>query len=172
MKACEMANAEKNYRKALEIDPGADEIQANLGALYLHAEKIQEAKRRFQDALAANARNDKALAGLGSCFLAVGDKKSAHDYFAQALGINIQNPQAIFHLVKCAYQIKSYAVAARVVEEYVQIAPININLMYSLAGLQFHLGRMNEARATAKKILELSANHTGAKDLLGMIERF
>lgn len=172
MRANQMASAEKSYKKALEIDPSADEIQANLGALYLHAEKVVEAKRRFQDAFAANPKNDKALAGLGSCLLASGDKRGAHDLFAQALAINLQNSQAIFHLVKCAYEIKSYATAARIVEEYVQTSPININLLYSLAGLQFHLGRMTDARATCDKILELSPTHSGAKELLGMMEQF
>jgi tetratricopeptide (TPR) repeat protein len=172
MRACEMASAERNYKKALELNPSADEIQANLGALYLHAEKIADARRRFQDALAANPRNDKALSGLGSCFLALGDKRNAHDHFAQALEINIHNPQAIFHLVKCAYQLKSYATATRMIEEYVQIAPININLMYSLAGLQFHLGRMDESRKTCEKVLEMNPTHTGAKELLEKMQQF
>jgi Tfp pilus assembly protein PilF len=172
MRAGEMASAEKSYKKALEVDPSADEIQANLGALYLHAEKLIEAKRRFQDAFAANPKNDKALAGLGSCLLASGDQRGAHDLFAQALAINLQNSQAIFHLVKCAYEIKSYATAARIVEDYVQTSPININLLYSLAGLQFHLGRMTDSRTTCEKILELQPEHSGAKELLGMMEQF
>jgi tetratricopeptide (TPR) repeat protein len=172
MRANEMASAEKNYKKALEVDPSADEIQANLGALYLHAEKFTDAKRRFQDAFAANPKNDKALAGLGSCLLATGDKRGAHDLFAQALAINLQNSQAIFHLVKCAYELKSYATAARIVENYIQTSPININLLYSLAGLQFHLGRMTDSRATCDKVLELSPTHSGAKELLGMMEQF
>ena len=172
MRANEMASAEKSYKKALEVDPSADEIQANLGALYLHAEKLTEAKRRFQDAFAANPKNDRALAGLGSCLLASGDIRGAHDLFAQALAINLQNSQAIFHLVKCAYEIKSYATAARIVEDYVQTSPININLLYSLAGLQFHLGRMNDSRTTCDKILELQPEHSGAKELLGMMEQF
>jgi tetratricopeptide (TPR) repeat protein len=169
MRSCEMAAAERNYRKALELDPSADEIQANLGALYLHAEKIEEARRRFQDALASNPRNDKAFSGLGSCFLAMGDKQNAHDHFARALQINLHNPQAIFHLVKCAYQLKSYATAAQVVEKYIEVAPVNINLLYSLAGLQFHLGRVEESRAKCEKILELNPNHSGSRELLGMM---
>jgi tetratricopeptide (TPR) repeat protein len=170
MRSCEMASAERNYRKALEIDPSADEIQANLGALYLHAEKIEEARRRFQDALAANPRNDKAFSGLGSCFLAMGDRQNAHDHFARALQINLHNPQAIFHLVKCAYHLKSYATAANVVEKYIEVAPVNINLLYSLAGLHFHLGRVEESRAKCEKILELNPNHAGSLELLGMMK--
>ena len=164
--------AEKHYRKALELDPQADGIQVNLGALYLQAGRTSDARRHFQDALASNQKNDRALSGLGSVALADDDKRAAHDFFARALEANLQNPSAIFQLVKCAYEIKSYATAARIVGEYIQVAPINVNLLYSLAGLQFHLGRIAETRTTATKILELQPQHAGAIELLQMIEKY
>jgi tetratricopeptide (TPR) repeat protein len=164
--------AEKSFKKALEIDPSADEIRSNLGVLYLQNNKIAEAKRHFQDAIASNPKNHQALAGLGSCFLAEEDKKQAHDCYAKSLEIELNNPTAIFYLVKCAYEIKSYSVAANILYEYIQIAPVNTNLLYSLAGLQFHLGRVHEAKATTLKILELQAQHTGARDLLKLIDRY
>ncbi len=166
------AEAERHFKKALEIDPSADEIRSNLGALYLQNNKIPEAKRHFRDAIASNSRNHQALAGLGSCYLAENDKKSAHDYFAQSLEIELNNPAAIYHLVKCAYEIKIYAAAARILENYIQIAPVNTNLLYSLAGLQFHLGRIQEAQNTTLKILDLQPQHVGAKDLLSLIEKY
>ena len=166
--------AEKHYRHALEIDPAADEIRSNLGALCLQGQRIADARRHFEDALASNPRNENAPAGLASCYLAVGEKRIAHDYFAKALEININNPSAIYHVVKCAYEIRSYATAARLVEEYIRIegATVNSNLLYSLAGLQFHLGRASDARATARLILSTNAEHSGAKELLVLIDRF
>jgi tetratricopeptide (TPR) repeat protein len=164
--------AERNFKKALEIDPSADDVRANLGVLYLQSSKIAEAKRHFRDAVASNPRNHQALSGLGSCSMADGDKRAAHDYFSQSLEVELNNPTAIFYLVKCAYELKSYSTAAKILQEYVQIAPVNANLLYSLAGLQYHLGRMNEARATIHKILEIQGQHQGAKDLLQMIEKY
>lgn len=164
--------AERNFKKALEINPSADEIRANLGTLYLQSNRVAEAKRHFRDAIASNPKNHQALAGVGSCYLAEGDKKTAHDYFAQSLELELNNPTAIFYLVKCAYEIKSYATACQILLNYIQIAPVNTNLLYSLAGLQFHLGRISEAKATTLKILELQSQHAGAKELLNMIERY
>lgn len=165
-------SAEKYFKKALEINPTADEIRANLGALYLQNNRIMEAKRHFRDAIASNPRNHQAIAGLGSCSLAEDDKKSAHDLFAQALEIEINNPTAIFYLVKCAYDLKIYSVAVRLLEEYIEIAPINPNLLYSLAGLQFHLGRIEDARTVTQKILEIQPQHAGAKDLSKLIDKY
>lgn len=164
--------AEKHYLRALEINPSADDVRANLGALFLHAGKVADAKRHFQDAIASNPKNDKAHTGLGTCFLHEGNKRAAHDSFAKALDSNLNNANAIYYVVKCAYEIKSYATAARLLEEYIQIAPVNANLLYSLAGLQFHLGRIADARNTAQRILTLVPDHTGSKELLAMVERF
>lgn len=164
--------AESHYRKALQIDPTSDEIASNLGALFLQSGRIKEASRAFEDALVANPRNPKALAGLGSACLAESRKREAHDHFARSLEIHLQQPTIIFHLVKCAYEIKSYATAARLLAAYVEIAPVNANLLYSLSGLQFHLGRIDEAHATVSRILKLQPTHSGAGELFKLIQRY
>ncbi len=171
MRAEKADKAQTHYLQALAIDPNADALQANLGALHLQAGNQLEARKRFETALGANPRNDKALSGLGSSALVAGDKRAAHDFFARSLGVHLNNPTAIFHLVKCAYEIKSYATAARIVADYIEIAPVNTNLLYSLAGLQYHLGRIEEAQITIAKIFGMQPEHAGAKELLGMIGR-
>lgn len=165
-------SAERHFLRALELDPAQDEIRSNLGALHLQAGKVSEAKRSFQDAIASNPRNALAYAGLAGCLLAEGMKREAHDAFARSLEIQLNNPQALFQLVKLAYELKTYATAARILEDYTQAAPVNANLLYSLSGLQFHLGRIDDSRTTANRILEMSPHHAGAKDLLTMMERF
>lgn len=166
------AKAEAHYRQALTVDPAADSIHTNLGALYVQASRLPEARQSFAAATSLNAANDKAFAGLANCALAEGRSREAHDFFAKSLDIQINNPTGVFHLVKCAYEIKSYATAARIVGEYVQSAPVNANLLYSLAGLQFHLGRMNEAQSTVHQILALQPDHAGAAELARLIEKF
>jgi tetratricopeptide (TPR) repeat protein len=162
--------AESAYLKSLELNPSSDEVQSNLGSLYLEQGRISDAKRRYQDSVAANPQNDKAWVGLGLCYVAVGDKESAHEAFAKSLERNLRNSTAIFHLVKCAYEIKKYNTAERMLSDYVEIAPVSPSLLYSLAGLQFHVGKRNEASATAKRILQIRGDHSGAKELIQKIE--
>ena len=165
-------NAHRNFQKALEIMPHADEVRSNLGALYLQQNKISESRRHFQDAIASNPKNYRALAGLGSCFLAEGDKKMAHDYFSESLELHLNNPNALFYLVKCAYDIKVYGTAAKFLREYIKIAAVNANLLYSLAGLDFQLGRIAEAKTITVKTLDLQKSHSGALELMRMIEKY
>ena len=166
----QVADAERAYKKALELSPASDEVQANLGSLYLEQGQVVEAKRCYQDAVAANPENDKAWVGLGLCHVSDGNKESAHDAFARSLELNLRNSTAIFHLVKCAYEIKKYVAAEKLLSTYVDVAPVSPSLLYSLAGLQFHVGKKNEAAITARRILQIKADHQGAKDLMNRIE--
>ncbi len=171
-KAQKPEHALNHYLTALSVYPTADDVRANIGALYLQSQKTAEARKHFQEAITANPKNDKALSGIASCFLAEGDIRQAHDHFARSLEIELNNPTAIFYLVKCAYELKSYATGARILEDYIQIAPINANLLYSLAGLQFHLGRMADSMETVERIIEISPAHNGANDLRNRIQKF
>jgi Tfp pilus assembly protein PilF len=139
--------------------------------LHLMAQDASAARRMFEDAIAANPENARALAGLGSCHMIEGEKRKAHDAFAKSLDLEINQPAVVYQLIKCAYELKTYATAARLAEAYAEAAPINPSLMYSLAGLQFHLGRREDARGTARRILGMQADHAGARGLLKLIER-
>ena len=165
MRSEENEKAEGHYKRALEIKPDADETQSNIGSVLLRQEKIALAKQAFFDALASNPQNDKAHVGLGCCSLAMGDKEGAHDHFVRGLNIYLNNPTAIYYLVKCAYDTKKYDVAEQIVSEYVQIALVNVNLLFSLAGMQYHLGKIKEARMNVKKVLDLKPGHKGAEQL-------
>jgi tetratricopeptide (TPR) repeat protein len=162
--------AERAYKKALDLSPASDEVQSNLGSLYLEQGQVPDAKRCYQDAIASNPANDKAWVGLGLCHVSEGDKESAHEAFARSLERNLRNSTAIFHLVKCAYEIKKYSTAERMLSHYVEVAPVSPSLLYSLAGLQFHVGKKKEASITAKRILQIKGDHQGARDLMKRIE--
>lgn len=164
--------AEANYKKALEIMPHADEIRSNLATLYLQGGNTTDAKRNFQDALASNPRNYQALSGLATCYFHEGNKTLAHDSFVQSLEIEINNPNALLYLVKCAYEIKTFTAAARLLSAFLKNSPENNSLIYALAGLEFHLGRLEEAKSHAAQVLEIDPEHSGALELSRMIQNF
>ena len=170
-RAQNIQNAERNYKKALDLMPHADEVRANLGTLYLQSGQLIDARRNFQDALASNPNNDQALAGLGMCYFNEGNHSLAHDYFARSLEIRINNPNVIFYIVKCAYEMKTYAVAAKLLGQFIEVSPKQVSLIYTLAGLEFHLGKMTEALSHAQEVIEMDPDHTGAHELIAMMSR-
>lgn len=171
VRAQRTAEAESHYRRVLELQPAASEIRTALGDLHLSNKKNSEAKRCFQDALASNPRSAAALFGLGMISLQEGALKEAHDSFAQSLDIELLQPKAIFHLVKSAYELKTYAAAARILANYCDVAPINANLLYSLAGLQFHMGRLDEAQRTVERVLQISPTHSASLELQKLVKK-
>ena len=171
-RAQNVPNAEKNYKKALDLMPHADEVRANLGALYLQGGNLIDAKRNFQDAVASNPNNDQALAGLGTCYFNEGNKTLAHDYFVRALKIRIQNPNAILYLIRCAYEIKTYTHAVHLLSKFIDTSPQQVSLIYTLAGLEFHLGKVKEAKTHAAEVLAIDPQHAGASELIAMINKF
>lgn len=169
-RAGKRAEAGRFYIKALEIQPESDEIHCDMGYLHLDDGRTQLAQASFEKAIALNPGRHQALTGLGQCALAEGNLHAASAWFARALKIEIRNPKAIFHVVKCAYQLKSYAVAETLVEEYLQVAEPDVHLLYSLAGLHYHLDRPDKTRATCRKILEMDPRHAGALELLKRLD--
>lgn len=165
------AKAERHYRQALEYNPHSDAVATNLGTLCLQQKRYDEAETAFTESLRVNPRNDRAWFGVGSIHLATGAKKAAHDAFAESLRLKIQQPQAIFHLVKCAYEIKEYATARDLLRTYVEMAPFNANLLYSLAGLEYHLGDRLAAVRTARTILQIQPSHAEAANLIALVEK-
>jgi tetratricopeptide (TPR) repeat protein len=101
--------------------------------------------------------------------MAAGQKAEALDCFVKTLEIEIRNPTSVFYLVKCAYETKKYEDAERLVMKFVEVAPVNANLLYSLAGLHYHLGRIEDALRVANKIQQIKPDHHGARELIEMI---
>jgi len=167
-----MQEAERNYKRALDLMPHADEIRSNLATLYLQGGNTTDAKRNFQDALASNPRNHQALSGLATCTFHEGNKILAHDYFIQSLEIDIHNPHALYYLVKCAYDIKTYTAAARLLRKFIERSPQHTSLIYTLAGLEFHLGQFDEAQAHVHQVLRIEPQHAGSLELLDKIQKF
>lgn len=164
------AKAERHYRRALERNPHSDAVAANLGNLCLQQQRYDEAEVAFEEAIRVNPKNERAWFGLGNIHLALGNKKEALDAFATSLEVKIQQPQAIFHLVKCAYETKDFGRAKVLLKRYVDVSPFNPHLLYSLAGLEFHLGERTAAARTARMILQIQPGHVEAAALLKLIE--
>jgi tetratricopeptide (TPR) repeat protein len=169
-KGGDSVKAEKNLRKAIELDPQNVAANLLLGESMLEKNNGESAKAYFNAALKVESAHSEALFGLGRAHLLLGDKERAHDLFLQSLEVNLFNAKAIFHLVKCAYEIKEYDQACVTLQNYIDASPFNANLLYSLAGLQFHLGKFETSIRTLKQIIQIQPQHAEAKNLLVLVE--
>jgi tetratricopeptide (TPR) repeat protein len=91
----DLAEAERAYAKALQLDRGLDEVRFNLGCLWLAENKLEAAKVEFT---ACTMRQPNAVEGflkLGAVQLRTHEPAAADKTFNDALRISPQNPEAL-----------------------------------------------------------------------------
>lgn len=162
--------AKAAFENALNSAPSSEAVSSNFLSFLLDT-KDYEAAKPVALRLLQQKPDELAFFAMGICEFNLANPREAHDWFVKCLDRNPANSQAVFYLVKCAYDIKSYSAAARCLAVYTDVSPVNANIFYSLAGLQYHLGRWQEARDTITRIFELDRNHHGAIELAKLLEQ-
>lgn len=88
MRSGKTAQAEKALQKLTEQYPNYSGPQTNLGILYFHQNKLEEAKSAFLASLEANPKNVVSLNHLGIISRGAGEFKQAYTYYEKALQID------------------------------------------------------------------------------------
>lgn len=86
--------AESKFRKLAQDYPQYSGPHNNLGIIYYHADKIDQAKAEFNKALELNPRSVVSLNHLGIISRTEGEFKEAHQYYERALQIDPEYPNA------------------------------------------------------------------------------
>jgi tetratricopeptide (TPR) repeat protein len=90
------------YQRALEIDPTSAGAAVNLGTVYFHLKRWEDAERVYLQALAIDATYALAHFDLGNLFDERGDPKRAESHYEAALKINPNYADAHYNLALLA----------------------------------------------------------------------
>lgn len=82
------AQAQSNFKKALETNPNFAEAHYELGVLYRMTKRRGEAKRALETALRLNPENSKAWGHLGFLWAEMGNARECESCFRKALEID------------------------------------------------------------------------------------
>ena len=93
--------AERMWRRLLEVNPTNTRAHFQLGTLYLYSQdtsllNLQAARQEFQNALSANQEETGPLLSLGQIALIEGDLAEADEYFQHVLGSNFKSVEAYY----------------------------------------------------------------------------
>lgn len=158
--------AEEWIRKLLAVDGGNPRAQSLLARLLTERGQFESAMEVLNRLILQSPKDPQILTALGTLQFKTHQKKLALETLAKSLEIKLYQPEALSLLIRCAYELRSFATAARITEEYCEAAPVSVPLLYALAGLQFHLGRMDDLAQTGRQLLSIDPQHAGIKDLL------
>jgi len=141
------------------------------GALAAEDQRWDEARSYFEKAKALDPKYDVPLAGIAICEMSENRAEEAFALFKEAIRLNPENHRAIVGIIQLGYPLREYGTIEAAINAFLELHPVNIDMMYSLAGVYFAQDRLTDARAEVEKILLFEPQNPRAVELRGMIEQ-
>ncbi len=148
------AKAEREYRRALQINPGDGDTNNNLGRFLCQQGRVKEGLPYFKKALADPFYKTrvKALTNAGACQIRGGLYTQAEASLAKALDINPRDPDALYQMARAHYLQGDAFRASAYVQRYQALgisSPAVLKLGYDI---ETRLGDAEGARDYARQL--------------------
>lgn len=124
MELREDGDAERNFRRALEIDPLDSDANNNYGWFLCQHKHEEQSIKYFLVALKnpLYATPEKTYVNAGICMRRKGDEKAAEEYFLKALRIRPGQPQALYNMADLSYKRSQYTEARAYLVKHLRVA--------------------------------------------------
>lgn len=163
-----LADAERDYRAAIDADPVHTDALHLLGVLRHQQGRHEEAADLVGRAVALRP-NDAALQlNLGNALKALGRLDGAIERFRNALSLAPEFALAHYNLGNAYAQAGRHEDAADAFEKSLRLQPNDASTYNNLGNALHALGRSEEAIAAFSRALTLRPGHAGAHNNLGM----
>lgn len=167
-RAGRLADAERDYRAAIDADPVHADALHLLGVLRHQQGRHEEAADLVGRAVALRP-NDAALQlNLGNALKALGRLDGAIERFRNALSLAPEFPLAHYNLGNAYAQAGRHEDAVDAFEKSLRLQPNDASTYNNLGNALHALGRAEEAVAAFSRALALRPGHAGAHNNLGM----
>lgn len=83
-----LREAQRDYEKALKLNPGYPEALNNMGAVYYGQKNYRDAERAYKKALKLNSHSAMFYSNLGTAYLAEGKYKKGAEAYRTALALD------------------------------------------------------------------------------------
>lgn len=158
------------YEKAASLEPDVAEPYVGLGVIALQNNLFDEAKIAFQVACRLDRQCSGAYAGLAMISQQSGDYPHAFDMYLKCLDLDTDNLTALLGLFQTSCQMGSFEKVTYYLEEYLEMHPGDIAVMFSLAALYIKDSRLEDSRQTLLNIMSLEPSNVDAVNLLEEVE--
>lgn len=149
------AEAEKCYRRALQLDPRNFAARSGLGLLLADTGHLQEASKELEKALRVDANSAAVWLQLGRVLQKMGQHTEAVPALGKATALNPASVQAWFALGISEMNLRQYDPAVTDFQKATQLAPSNYDAQIWLANAYQAAGRTNEAAAAYMRAARL-----------------
>lgn len=161
--------AERNYKKALELDPACWQAYASLGGIYGIKGDFNKALEYLKKAAELNQESEEINISLGSIYSKLGDPEQAIRFFSNAVRINPYSALAYCGLGENYYLLGNFNEAISNHRKALSINP-NYAQAYKSLGMAFCFSDQHkEGIRNLNKAIELDPNDIDALILLSMV---
>jgi glycosyltransferase involved in cell wall biosynthesis/ubiquinone/menaquinone biosynthesis C-methylase UbiE/Tfp pilus assembly protein PilF len=164
-----MDEAAAAYSDALKTGKCEEVAHTGMGVLNLMAGKHSAAAICFNKALKIDPDNSRALCGLGIARSVQGRPSEGFELFRMSLDKSPDNLTALHELIKTAYELDRLSEAESYLVGYLMYHPADSNILFSLAGLRYRLGKNVEALDSLERVLAFEPAYEGGEDLADQI---
>ncbi|HWA94450.1 MAG TPA: tetratricopeptide repeat protein [Terracidiphilus sp.] len=119
--SADQADAEREYRKALQLDPDNSHAESMLGDLALNRSDIQEASQHYRRALKIQPDDPIANEGLGEVLMQSQSYKEARAYLERAVHLDPTNRSAYYHLSQADRKLGRNTDAKQEMSEFLRL---------------------------------------------------
>ena len=163
----ENAKAEKNFRKAIQLNPSESSAHNNFGIFLCEQKRYQEAQKQFKDALnnPLYSTPQFAYANSGFCYIRQGKPKLAATAFNQALKVSSDFPSALYGLAKIAADKGDWKSADKSLGRIKGQAHYSPSILALCIKVKQHQGDLQGATQCARDLYRMFPNSPQAKAL-------
>jgi glycosyltransferase involved in cell wall biosynthesis/tetratricopeptide (TPR) repeat protein len=147
-----IVEAERIYDQLLGSNPRSARAICGKGAISASRNDWSTAERFFRQANEFEPSYDVALAGLGLCSHWAKDTMNAWTWYMKALSYNPENVRALLGVIEIGYSLNRLEEVEKVIKEYLDYHPADLDIIYSLAGCYVAQERLDEAVEEIQKI--------------------
>jgi type IV pilus assembly protein PilF len=163
----DLPDAEKNYRRAVELEPKKGMPNNNLGAFLCRIGKSAEALGYFRRAVADPfyGTPDVAWTNDGVCRMHLNDVAGAESSFRQALRINPRNADALYQMARAMYLSNDAFHASAFLQRYEALGTPGPDALKLGHDIELRLGDTDAARNYNKRLQSLFPDSEQARTL-------
>jgi tetratricopeptide (TPR) repeat protein len=165
----QFAQAEQEYRAALELDPGNSDLHSGLAYALAEQNKHDDALLHGREAVRLNPASDRAHKSLGDALSAKGDLDGAIAEYREALRLNPNNHRAHHNLGNALWDKGDLDGAIAEFREGVRLDPNNDLAHNNLGSALLAKGDHDGAIAEFREALRLNPNFDPGHYSLGVL---
>jgi type IV pilus assembly protein PilF len=150
----ELESAEKDFRRALDLEERNPEINNNYGWFLCQTDRARESIQYFERAYKNPLYQTPANAYLnaGACLIKLDDLDAAQDALERSLRLMPGNPQAMYHLADVSYRRGNFDSARKRMTEVVRQVEPGPEMLWLLLRIERRLGNRADEQSLAAQL--------------------